>query len=270
MDMRTKRRIECPNGGAALDCFLIESCVSRGSVIICPGGGYEFCSTREAEPVAHAWNRAGFHAFVLWYDCEQAPLGLEPVRQLAWAVSTVRRNAQEWDLNPERVALCGFSAGAHLTGTLGVLWQNDDIFTGTIAEERKPNALILSYPVITAGKYAHRGSFTRLAGTDATAQQHFSLEMLVNEHTPPTFLWHTMDDAEVSVQNTLLFSRALRNAGVPQEMHLFSHGVHGLSLATPDTSDIANLRIPDAHVAKWFILACEWLTLQFTSPHKEK
>ena len=264
MDQRTLLRLDCPLDGAALDCFLIESGAARGSVVICPGGGYEFCSPREADPVAHAFNRAGYHAFVLWYDCEQTPLGLEPARQLAWAVAEVRRRAQEWDLDPARVALCGFSAGAHLAGTLGALWQNDDIFTGTAAEERRPDALILSYPVVTAGKHAHRGSFQRLAGADAAAQQNFSLETLVTEHMPPTFLWHTMDDAEVPAENAILLSRALRQAGVLQELHLFSHGVHGLSLATPDTCDLANGRYPDAHVGKWFVLACEWLHERFT------
>lgn len=263
MDQRKTMTLNCPVGDALLDCHLIESRVARGSVVICPGGGYEFCSPREADPVAHAFNRAGYHAFVLWYDCENAPLGLEPVRQLAWAVAEVRRRSPEWELDASRVAICGFSAGGHLAGTLGVLWQNDDIFTGTCAAERRPDAMILSYPVITAGKQAHRGSFVRLAGADAAAQQNFSLETLVSEQTPPTFLWHTMDDAEVPVQNTLAMSRALSAAGVAQEVHLFEHGVHGLSLATADTSETLSGRYPDAHVAKWFELACEWLAEQF-------
>lgn len=263
MDQRINRTLNCPHGEALLDCFLIESSVARGSVVICPGGGYEFCSPREAAPVAHAFNRAGFHAFVLWYDCEHTPLGLEPVRQLAWAVAEVRRRSAEWELDAGRVAVCGFSAGAHLAGTLGMLWMNDDLFTGTQAGERRPNAMILGYPVVSAGKYGHRDSFLRLAGGEAEAQQRFSLETLVTEHTPPTFLWHTMDDASVSVQNTLLLSRALRAANVPQEVHLFAHGVHGLSLATADTSDTAGGRYPDAHVAHWFTLACEWLDTIF-------
>lgn len=263
MDMRKICKLESPFG-ATLDCFLIEPGVARGSVIICPGGGYAFCSTREAEPVAHAFNRAGYHAFVLWYDCENRPLGLEPVRQLAWAVTEVRRNAAVWGLHPDRVAVCGFSAGAHLAGSLGVLWQNDDLFTTSKSEERRPDALILCYPVVTAGKYANRESFVNLAGGDAAAQQNFSLETMVTAQMPPVFLWHTMDDEAVPVQNTLLLSRALMTARVPHEVHLFQHGPHGMALATADTSDLARGRAPDAHVAKWFVLASEWLSMTFT------
>ncbi|MGE4548496.1 MAG: alpha/beta hydrolase [Intestinibacillus sp.] len=265
MDQRKMERLDCPLGNAKLDCFLIEPGVARGSVVICPGGGYEFCSTREADPVAAAFNRAGYHAFVLWYDCAEPPLGLEPVRQLAWAVAELRRNAAKWGLHPGKIAVCGFSAGGHLAGTLGALWSNDDLFTASKAEERRPNALILSYPVVTAGKYANRRSFVNLAGADAAAQQKFSLETMVTEQMPPTFLWHTMDDEEVPVQNALLLCRALMGAGIPHELHLFQHGVHGLSLATADTSDVANGRVPDAHVAKWFVLASEWLASTFAA-----
>lgn len=270
MDQRVSIHLDCPLGGASLDGFLIASGVAQGSVIICPGGGYAFCSPREAEPVAHAFNRAGFHAFVLWYSCEDIPLGLEPARQLAWAVAEVRRHADAWALDAARVALCGFSAGAHLAGMLGALWQNDDLFTGTAAQERRPNALVLSYPVVTAGKLAHRDSFVRLAGPSAAAQQSFSLETLVTEQMPPTFLWHTMDDQEVQVQNTLMLSRALLHANVPQEVHLFDQGVHGLSLATPDTCDLENSRHPDAHIASWFPLACEWLKRTFDRLQEQK
>lgn len=263
MDQRKTVTLNCAEGEALLDCFLIESASARGSVVICPGGGYEFCSPREAEPVAYAFNRAGFHAFVLWYDCENAPLGLGPVRQLAWAVAEVRRRSSEWEIDASRLAVCGFSAGAHLAGTLGTLWPNDDIFTASCGAERRPDALILCYPVITAGKHAHRESFVRLAGADAAAQQNFSLETLVSEQTPPTFIWHTLDDAEVPVQNALLMSRALSAAGVAQELHIFDHGIHGLSLCTPDTSDTANGRLADSHVGTWFALACEWLARRF-------
>lgn len=266
MNQRQTVTLNCPQGDALLEGFLIASAVAHGSVIICPGGGYTFCSPREAEPVAHVWNRAGYHAFVLWYDCEAPMLGYAPVQQLAWAVSEVRQKSADWMLDASRIAVCGFSAGGHLAATLGTLWQDDTIFTGTYAAQRRPDALILGYPVITAGAQAHRDSLQRLAGTDCAAQQAFSLEKHVTAQTPPTFLWHTMDDATVPVQNTLLFSQALMHAGVRQEVHLFAHGVHGMSLATADTSDPTAGRYPDAHIATWFPLACTWLQTLFETP----
>ena len=101
--------------------------------------------------------------------------------------------------------------------------------------QQRPNAVILGYPVITAGEFAHRGSFVRLAGSeDAAAQQVFTLEDKVNSDTPPVFVWHTMEDKTVPVENTLLLLAALRRAGVPCEAHLFEKGAHGTSISTAE------------------------------------
>ena len=118
---------------------------------------------------------------------------------------------------------------------------------------------MLGYPVVTAGEYAHRGSFVRLAGEDESQQQAFSLEKLVDADTPPVFLWHTLTDATVPVENTLLLEDALRKAGVPHEVHLFPHGVHGLALADFETYDPARGRRPDRHLARWQAVCAEWL-----------
>lgn len=266
MEMRKNLRVECGEAGERLDCFLIEPGIAHGSVLICPGGGYEYCSTREADPVAHAYNRAGFHAFILWYNCENPPLEWKPLQQLADAMVQIRKHAEDWQLDPDKIAVCGFSAGAHLAGMLGALWHNP----ARVAQgaDAKPNALILSYPVVTAGEGAHRDSFVQLAGQSREAQQAFSLESMVTPDMPPVFLWHTMDDDTVPVRNTIMLSQALLKAHVPQEVHLFPHGAHGLSLATADTSDIQNGRIPDEHVAQWFHLSTQWLIHVFGNPEK--
>lgn len=230
------------------------------ALIVCPGGGYEFCSIREGAPVARAFARQGIRAFVLWYDCSAPPLGERPLHTLSAAVAWVRGASARLGVDPNRIAVGGFSAGAHLAGSLGVLWNRASRFApGTDLQAHRPNALVLGYPVVTAGEYAHRGSMERLAGEDRARQQDWSLETFVDGDTPPTFLWHTLDDGTVPVENSLLLEAALRRAGVPHEVHLFPHGVHGLALADLETADPARGRVPDRHVARWQALCAEWL-----------
>ena len=117
--------------------------------------------------------------------------------------------------------------------------------------------MILGYPVITAGRYAHRGSIENLTGADDPAW--FSLEKQVTADTPPVFFWHTVTDPEVPVQNSLLLADALSAAGIRYEMHLYPRGVHGLSLATPEVDEPAKHRLADPHIAGWFGQCLEWL-----------
>ena len=149
---------------------------------------------------------------------------------------------------PEKIAVCGFSAGGHLALSGAVL----DI-PGEAAQPR-PNAVILGYPVVTAGQYAHRGSFVQLAGSaDPAAQQVFGLEDKITPQTPPVFVWTTMEDATVPVENTLMLVNALHRAGVPCEAHLFEKGVHGTSISTAEVDQ------PSRHRHHWVELAVEWL-----------
>lgn len=234
--------------------------VGKPALVICPGGGYEFCSIREGAPVARAFARDGIECFVLEYDCAPAPLGTMPVRTAAAAVAWVRENAARFGIDANRIAIGGFSAGGHLAGTLAAVWHRADWFEpGTDLQMHRPNAAVLCYPVVSAGECAHRGSFVQLAGADRDKQQAFSLENLVDGNTPPVFLWHTLDDDEVPVENTLLIEHALRKAGVPHEVHLFPHGIHGLSLADYETYEPNRGRLPDRHVNRWQALCAEWL-----------
>ena len=233
---------------------------AKPALVICPGGGYEFCSIREGAPVARAFARDGIEAFVLEYDCVPVPLGTMPVRTAAAAVAWVREHAAQFHINPDRIAIGGFSAGGHLAGTLAAVWNKPEWFEpGTDLQVHRPNAAVLCYPVVSAGKHAHRGSFVQLAGPERDKQQVFSLEYLVDSDMPPTFLWHTLDDDEVPVENTLLIEQALRRAGVPHEVHLFPHGIHGLSLADYETYEPTRGRLPDRHVNRWQALCAEWL-----------
>lgn len=212
-------------GGGTLTVYLRDCCermpnvLDRPLVLVVPGGGYTHVSAREGDPVALQFAAAGYHTAVLDYAiCEKAK-DYMPLRQLAEAIGLVRQHAAQWHILPEKIAVCGFSAGGHLALSGAVL----DI-PGEAAQPR-PNAVILGYPVVTAGQYAHRGSFVQLAGSaDPAAQQVFGLEDKITPQTPPVFVWTTMEDATVPVENTLMLVNALHRAGVPCEAHLFEKG----------------------------------------------
>lgn len=242
------------SGGGSLAVYLrdasekMPAALRRPLVLVVPGGGYNHVSPREGDPAALQFAAAGFHTAVLTYSVGDAALGCRPMRQLSEALAMLRANAGQWNIIPDKIAVCGFSAGGHLALAGAVLDIPD------IAQQQRPNAVILGYPVITAGRYAHRGSFEVLTGSkDKAAHLPFSLEDKITPSTPPVFVWHTMQDDTVPVENTLLLLAALRRAGVPCEAHIFERGRHGTSIST------AEVGCPSAHRAQWVRLAVEWL-----------
>ena len=198
---------------AVLHTYILDGEKNRSAVVICPGGGYSFLSRREWEAVALQFTAAGFHAFVVEYTVSPAYYR-QPLLDLSRAVSIVRENAENWYVDPDQIGVCGFSAGGHLAASFGVYWST--VGSGL----NRPNALILCYPVITSGPFAHQGSFKALLGPDPTPEMlnEMSLEKQVNENTPPTFLWHTVADPVVPVENTLLFAQALQSHNIPFEL----------------------------------------------------
>jgi acetyl esterase/lipase len=234
----------------------------RPSVLICPGGAYELTSDREAEPVALRFAAAGYNAFVLRYSVkvEKYPTQL---LEVSAATAYIRRMAEEWGIDKDKIIVCGFSAGGHLAGSLGVFWNQTFIQEklGIAYAENKPNAMILCYPVITGGIFAHRGSFNNLLGEGASKEEldKLSLEQHVTKNVPPTFIWHTLDDQAVPVENALFFAKALREKDVVFEMHIYNRGVHGLSLCDETTSHIERPDQMNPHARTWFNLVLEWL-----------
>ena len=247
-------------GGAKLTVYLrtpseaMPSALVRPLVLVVPGGGYNHVSPREGDPVALQFAAAGYHTAVLEYSVGDAAADFQPLRQISQAIGLVRTHAAAWGVEPEKIAVCGFSAGGHLALSSAVL----TLPGAEGAAQPRPNAVVLGYPVISAGAYAHRGSFEQLAASqDPAAQQVFSLEDKITPEVPPVFVWHTMEDQTVPVENTLLLTAALRRAGVPCEVHLFQKGVHGTSISTAEVgADSAHRR---------HALALEWLadTLDF-------
>jgi acetyl esterase/lipase len=191
----------------------------RRAVIVCPGGGYKDLSRREAEPIDVKFMSANFATFILRYSTGEGAKDFAPLKPAALAIKYVREHANEYNVDPDYVFICGLSAGGHLAASSGVLWAHDAV-KSVIGEENlvisRPTGMILGYPVITAGEWAHRSSFNRLCGKENPTKEEldqFSLELHVSEITRPAFLWHTFADGAVPVQNSLLFADAMTKAG---------------------------------------------------------
>lgn len=237
----------------------------RPAVILCAGGGYEFVSPREDQPVAMEFLANGCQVFSLHYHVapEAYPLAL---MELARSVALVREHAGQWNIDPGRIMVCGFSAGGHLAGCLGMMYNREFLFgpLGYKAGELRPDGMILCYPVITSDEYCHQRSFEQLLGPDAAddpaMRDLVSLELQAGPHVPRTFLWHTWADQSVPAENSLLLAMALRKAGVSLEMHLYPEGKHGLSLADTEVSDEEGDCL-QPHCQNWMTLVKEWISM---------
>lgn len=235
---------------------------TRPIVIICPGGGYEITSDREAEAIAVQYMAMGFHACVVRYSVQPVEFP-QALCELAWRIAYLREHSSQYGINKEKILVTGFSAGGHLAASIGVFWQEEWLQkeTGISKELMRPNGLILCYPVITSGKYAHRSSFTFLMGKKYNDELNslLSLENQVSSDVPPVFIWHTLTDQTVPVENTFLFVEALRKKKVSVEMHIFPKGEHGLSLANEETQSKENGFGIEKCCQCWIELAGKWI-----------
>ena len=238
-------------GIPGLTPYLLKGDGSRAAVIVCPGGGYYMRAPHEGEPVALWLNTLGISAFVLNYRVH--PYGHPyPMLDGQRSVRLVRARAAEFGIDPKRIGMLGFSAGGHLTATVGTHFdggvpQGEDLID---QHSSRPDALVLCYPAISFQSHFHLGSKEALLGTDPPEAliQYLSNETQVRVDTPPAFLWHTADDSGVPVENSLLFAAALRQCGVPFALHVFPHGRHGVGLAQDHPA-----------LAVWTDLCAAWL-----------
>lgn len=209
----------------------------RPAILILPGGAYEFCSEREAEPIAMRYLAEGYNAFVLYYTCKRKfPASFV---NAAYAMYKIRSRAEEFSIDRDKIAVWGASAGGHLAGCLATMWNDSGVCDALGCEpaDIRPNAVILSYPVISAITSPHQGSFNVLLGENPTAASvsRLSLENRVTPKTPPCFLWCTATDDLVSAHNSLVFAKACVSNKVPCELHMFDEGPHGLSDCSKNT-----------------------------------
>lgn len=232
-----------------------------GSIVVCPGGGYGFLATdHEGKDVAEWARSLGLTAFVLKYRLApryKHPRMLEDAQR---AIRTVRARASEWELDPKRVAIIGFSAGGHLASTAATHFDEGKADAADPLERpsSRPDLAILIYPVVAMGTpYGHTGSLKNLLGDSPSKElvESLSNETQVTKDTPPTFLAHTNEDSGVVPENSLLFALALRKAKVPVELHLFEKGQHGLGLGTGWADKIP----PNEAFQAWPKLCATWL-----------
>lgn len=209
----------------------MENMNTRPAMLIFPGGGYRFCSDREAEPIALAYAAAGYNAFVLRYSLNEHAVFPKPLNDAEQVLEMIIENSDKWHIDPKRIAVIGFSAGGHLATTLGTM--------GKV----KPKALVLGYPHIFDYEYNE--------GLPSTNEY-------VDENTPPCFIFHTFEDTIVPVQHSLVFAKEVSNHKVPFELHIYQKGEHGLSLANRVTASGSSLNI-NSDVDKWFGLSLKWL-----------
>lgn len=264
----------------------------RPAILICPGGAYMGCSDREAEPIALRFASMGYHAFVLRYstymegkggfpDTSMELLPKEqcqhpnPMREIGKSFLIIREHAEDWFVDTDRIAICGFSAGAHNCAMYSVYWHTPLLsdFYHEKSEVFKPSAVILGYTLSDyifmkeqSDKMGQMDkmlfsisnlSFLGNQSPDDALLDEVSPARHVTELTPPTFLWATAADSLVPVQHSIRMAHALADKKVPFEMHIFEEGAHGLSLATQASSQAQTELNRDA--AKWVVLAEAWL-----------
>ena len=229
-----------PADQPSLTPFVLPKGSGTGAaIVVCPGGSYVNLSMdKEGYAVAKWLNTLGVSAFVLKYRLGPRyhhPIELGDAQR---AIRIVRSRAGEYGLQADRIGIMGSSAGGHLASTAGTHFDAGNAGAAEAIDRAssRPDFLVLCYPVISFGTFAHAGSKRNLLGEnpDPKLVENLSNELQVTKDTPPTFLFHTTADATVPVENSVLFYSALRKAGVPAELHIYERGPHGVGLAPND------------------------------------
>lgn len=243
--------------GYILDCDITYGQdTKRPAVVICPGGGYVYCSDREAEPIALRYAASGFHAFVLRYSVGWDAAGFAPLKEVSWVIGYIREHAEEWNIDPDKIITCGFSAGGHLALSAGLLGEN------------KPNAMVLGYPVTSAPNMPGMNFMLKLlkGSHDVTNEdaKEFDLVTHITKDAPPVFLAATAQDL-LTNYGTMPVAQKYMELGLSYELHVFQYGPHGYALADSTTADGSSAMLDEAF-AHWHDLSVKWLLRTFGKP----
>ena len=243
--------------GYILDCEITYGQEkTRPAILVCPGGGYVYCSPREAEPIALRYAAAGFHAFILRYSTGRNCVGNAPLAEVDWAVGYIRENAKNWNIDPNKILTCGFSAGGHVAMSAGMLAEN------------KPNGMILSYPAVSCPNFPGADFMLKLLTgkehpTDEDAEK-LELVSKITKDAPPVFLVATAQDM-LTNYGALPVANRYAQLGLPYELHIFQHGPHGYSLADVTTAD-GSSQVLNAAYGSWLDLSVEWIKKVYGQP----
>jgi len=247
----------------------------KPAIIICPGGAYLGYTEKETEPVALRFLAEGFNAFVLRYSIGAMARFPAPLIDTAKAVMLIRENAGKWNIHPDRIYLCGFSAGGHVAATYAATWHERYLSEAlNVSNETiKPNGLILGYPILDMCRFAERnieknkdmqplvemmlGSVFGSPNPDNELNDEWNCLNRITSHMPKTFLWMTAEDSLIDVNESLDFVKALTSNGVPCEFHYFEKGKHGMSLWAQSEGFDGTTKKDSLH--DWFNLAVKWL-----------
>ncbi len=214
---------------------------TRTAVIVCPGGSYHHLGLKsEGTSTANWFAENGVTAFVLKYRTAESlhhyPAMLQDIQR---AIQLVRENADEWDIDPQKVGVIGFSAGGHLVTMAGEFWQTHDEIAKLGIQTNvslRPDFVIPVYPVVTMqDDIAHRWSRNSLLGSGKRRQSQarkdeFSMELNVPEDMPPTYVVVCDDDPVVIPENSLRLYDALQAANIPSRLARYEWGGHGFGM----------------------------------------
>jgi len=229
----------------SLDMYPAPTDKSTGTaVIVCPGGGYwGLAIVHEGSQIAAWFNSMGITAFVLKSRLPDNAIMIDksiaPLQDAQEAMRFVRRHAKEWNINPGKIGIMGFSAGGHLASTLSTHFS-EKVYELKDATSARPDFSILIYPVVSMDStITHMGSRINLLGTNPTTDQvkRFSNELQVTEQTPPEFLVHSLDDNVVPVQNSINYALALKKIKIPCELHIYESGGHGYGMGRSNDTE---------------------------------
>ena len=249
-------QMTCPeHHSATLEGFLLDADITLGqnvnrpAVIVCPGGGYVYCSPREGEPIALRYAAKGFHAFVLRYSVGFDAKEFAPWKEVDWAVKLLREHAEEWHIDPNKIATCGFSAGGHVALAAGLMGEN------------KPNAMVLNYPAVQLPNLPGVDYMIKLlTGKETVTEedsQYISLANHITKDAPPVFLAATAEDFLTNF-GALPVAQKYASLGLGYELHIFQHGPHGYALGDETTAD-GSSQMLNASYAKWLDMSVDWL-----------
>jgi len=225
------------------------------AVLICPGGGYGVLAfDHEGFAIARWLNENGIAGIILKYrlpsDLIMEDKSVGPLQDAQEAMRIIRRNAPDWNINPGKIGVIGFSAGGHLASTLSTHYA-EKVYDVPDTASARPDFSLLIYPVISFnGSIAHAGSRRNLIGENPSydAIRHFSNELQITAKTPPAFLVHSADDNAVPFKNSIVYSEGLQRNNIPVEMHIFHKGGHGYGLSVNNGTQSA-----------WPELCMKWL-----------